>query len=206
MASRLPYFQGADYPAASPRVISVGGTRLSLDASGAWQSESTWNSEGAGGSGCSGSLQAPEWQRQVDDWAQVGCGERRANADIAADADPSTGVNVYDSTPYPYEEAGEKLSTVLHWAPIGGTSVASPIIASMVALAGGAHGVPYLAQTLYSHSGSSLLHDVTEGGNGECDNNYSACGGSLNSPLDCGLGAWVCNATTGYDGPTGVGT
>lgn len=206
-----PYFQGADYPASSPHVISVGGTHLSLRAGGAWQSESAWNSEeggGSGGSGCSGSLQAPEWQRHVGDWAQVGCGERRANADIAADADPSTGVNVYDSTPYPYEEAGKKLSTVLHWVPIGGTSVASPIIASMVALAGGAHGVAYPAQTLYSHLGSPLLHDVTSGGNGQCDAEYLSCSGSLSplSPLDCGQGAWICNTTPGYDGPTGVGT
>jgi hypothetical protein len=203
-----PYFQGADYPASSPHVISVGGTRLSLDASGAWQSESAWNSEGAGGSGCSSSLQAPEWQRHVGDWAHVGCGEYRANADISADADPSTGVNVYDSTPYPYEEAGKKLSTVLHWVPIGGTSVASPIIASMVALAGGAHAVAYPAQTLYSHLGSPLLHDVTSGGNGECDAEYLSCSGSMSplSPLDCGPGAWICNTTAGYDGPTGVGT
>jgi hypothetical protein len=201
-----PYFDGADYPASSPHVISVGGTHLSLGPSGAWQSESAWNSEGAGGSGCSASLQAPEWQQHVSDWAQVGCGQHRANADISADADPATGVNVYDSTRYPYEEEGKKLSTVLHWAPIGGTSVASPIIASMVALAGGAHGVAYPAQTLYSHLGSSLLHDVTEGGNGECHDNYSSCGGSLTSPLDCGIGAWICNTTAGYDGPTGVGT
>jgi subtilase family serine protease len=201
-----PYFDGADYPASSPHVISVGGTHLSLTPDGAWERESSWNSEGAGGSGCSASLLAPTWQRQVSDWAQVGCGEHRANADISADADPSTGVNIYDSTTYPYEEEGKKLNTVLHWVPVGGTSVASPIIAAMVALAGGAHGVAYPAQTLYSHLGSSLLHDVTSGGNGECNDNYSACSGSLVSPLDCGPGAWICNATSGYDGPTGVGT
>lgn len=203
-----PYFQGADYPASSPHVISVGGTTLTLDASGAWQSESAWNSQGAGGSGCSGALQAPPWQLHVGDWAQVGCGQHRANADVAADADPTSGVNVYDSIPYPYEEAGKKLSTVLHWAPIGGTSVASPIIASMVALAGGAHGVAYPAQTLYSHLASPLLHDVTAGGNGQCDAEYVSCEGSISplSPLDCGASAWICNASAGYDGPTGVGT
>jgi hypothetical protein len=208
-----PYFQGADYPASSPHVISVGGTALTLDGEGAWQSESAWNSQGAGlqgagGSGCSGSLQAPAWQQKIEDWTQVGCGTRRANADVAADADPSTGVNVYDTIPYSYEEGGKKFTTVLHWAPIGGTSVASPIIASMIALAGGAHGVAYPAQTLYSHLGSSLLHDVIGGGNGRCDAEYFSCEGSMSplSPLDCGESAWICNATTGYDGPTGVGT
>jgi hypothetical protein len=204
-----PYFQGADYPASSPHVISTGGTLLALGADGTWQSESAWNSEGAGGgSGCSAWLPAPTWQSHVKDWQQVGCGQRRANADIAADADPASGVNVYDSIPYPYEEAGEKLSTVLHWVPIGGTSVASPIIASMIALAGGAHGVAYPAQTLYSHLDSPLLHDVTSGGNGRCGSEYLSCEGSISplSALDCGAGVWICNATVGYDGPTGVGT
>jgi subtilase family serine protease len=200
--SHSPYFEGADYPASSPDVISVGGTRLNLTADGAWESESAWNSEGAGGSGC-GTLAAPAWQRGVADWAQVGCGGLRANADVAADADPSTGVDIYDSTPYPNE--GEII--VPGWSPVGGTSVASPIIASMVALAGGAHGVAFPAQILYSHLGSSFLHDVTTGGNGACDDDYSTgCSGSLSSPLDCGSGTWICNATTGYDGPTGVGT
>ena len=201
-----PYFDGADYPASSPHVISVGGTHLSLTAGGAWESESPWNSEGAGGSGCSASLQAPAWQKSVGDWTQVGCGQHRANADISADADPLSGVNIYDTTPYPFEEKGKKLTTVLHWAPIGGTSVAAPIIASMMALAGGAHGVSYPAKTLYEHLETPLLHDVTTRGDGECDGNYSLCSGSLSSPLDCGAGAWICNATGGYDGPTGVGT
>jgi hypothetical protein len=200
------YFEGADYPASSPHVISVGGTHLNLSAGDAWESESAWNSEGAGGSGCSTSLLAQTWQRHVADWTEVGCGQHRANADISADADPLTGVNVYDSTLYPFEEKGKKVEAVPNWAPIGGTSVASPIIASMVALAGGAHGVAYPAKTLYSHLGTPSLHDVTTGGNGKCEDNYTACSGSLSSPLDCGPGAWICNTTGGYDGPTGVGT
>ena len=200
------YFEGADYPAASPHVVSVGGTALELNAEGAWAGESPWNAassnEGAGGSGCSGSLQAPSWQREVADWAEVGCGTHRANADVSADADPSTGVNVYDSTPYP--EEGK--TVVPNWVPIGGTSVATPMVSAMFALAGGAHGVAYPAETLYTHLGGSELHDVSSGGDGACDDDYAGCEGSLASPLDCGAGAWICNATAGYDGPTGVGT
>jgi hypothetical protein len=200
------YFEGADYPASSPHVISVGGTALQLNAEGAWASESPWNTaaggEGAGGSGCSASLPAPSWQRSVTDWGQVGCGSNRANADVSADADPSTGVNVYDSTPYP--EEGK--TAVPNWVPIGGTSVATPMVTAMFALAGGAHGVAYPAQTLYGHLGGPALHDVSSGGNGACDGDYTSCEGSLVSPLDCGAGAWVCNAAIGYDGPTGVGT
>ncbi len=200
------YFEGADYPASSPHVVSVGGTALELNTEGGWASESPWDTaadnEGAGGSGCSGSLHAPSWQRGVADWAQVGCGAYRANADVSADADPSTGVNVYDSTPYP--EEGK--AVVPNWAPIGGTSVATPMVAAMFALAGGAHGVAYPAETLYAHLGGPALHDVSSGGNGACGGDYASCEGSLVSPLDCGAGAWICNATVGYDGPTGVGT
>jgi hypothetical protein len=47
---------------------------------------------------------------------------------------------------------------------------------------------------------------VTEGGNGSCGGDYSSCSGSLSSPLDCGVGALICNASIGYDGPTGVGS
>lgn len=206
--SNSPYFEGADYPATSPNVVAVGGTSLTLSSGGAWQSESPWNGEGAGGSGCSEALDAPQWQLDLSDWAEVGCGSKRASADVAAVADPATGVDVYDSIPYPYEEGH---TTVLHWLPIGGTSVSSPIVATMFALAGGADGASHPAQTLYSHLGSSLLHDVSGGGNGECDGDYAGCSGSISPlsprfPLDCGAGTWICNATAGYDGPTGVGT
>jgi hypothetical protein len=197
-----PNFESVNYPASSAHVISVGGTSMTIATDGSWQAESAWN---LGGGGCS-TFNASEWQLQVSDWAQVGCGRHRASADIAADADPSTGMDIFDSTPYPEEEEGKKIRVIPYWAPIGGTSVAAPIIASMFALAGGAHSVAYPAQTLYSHLQSSSLHDVSSGGNGECDDEYAHCNGSLASPLDCGAGAWICNATTGYDGPTGVGT
>ncbi len=210
------YFAGADYPAASPDVVAVGGTKLTMD-NGARANETVWNedpdpegqNQGAGGGGCSQLFTAPPWQQAVPDWSAVGCGTKRAVADVSADADPYTGVAVYDSVPTLHEEAtGEEVNTPLEWWPIGGTSVASPIIASMYALAGGAQGIEYPAETLYSHLGSSLLHDVTSGGNGHCDGDYVSCSGTMNplSPLDCGVNVWICNATTGYDGPTGVGT
>ena len=212
---RTSYFVGADYPASSPDVVAVGGTKLTME-NGARESETVWNEDpdaqdgnaGAGGSGCSESFPAPPWQLAVPDWSEVGCGSKRAVADVAADADPYTGVAVYDSVPTLHEMGGKVVNTPPEWEPIGGTSVASPMVASMFALAGGAHGVEYPAQTLYSHLGSASLHDVTVGGDGACDADYASCTGSIDplSPLDCGQGVWICNATTGYDGPTGVGT
>jgi hypothetical protein len=198
---------GVGYPASSPHVIAVGGTSLKLDGSGdAWGEEAAWI--GSGG-GCSLNFTAQPWQSEVGDWAAVGCEGHRAVSDISADADPYTGVAVYDSVPYIPLGGGLKSATVFDWTPIGGTSASTPMIAAMFALAGGSHGVEYPAQTLYSHLGSAALHDITEGSTGKCRGEYSAgCSGST-SPLsltDCGQGAWVCNTTVGYDGPTGVGT
>ena len=197
---------GVNYPASSPHVVAVGGTSLTLSSpAGARSSETVWNN---GGGGCSPAFMAQEWQRDAPDWSSVGCEERRAVADVSADADPDTGVAIYDSVPYVRPGGGLKNARVIGWTPIGGTSVASPIIASMFALAGGSHGVEYPAKTLYSHLGSAGLYDVTEGGNGKCADDYSSgCTGSM-SPLsvsDCGQGMLICNAAPGYDGPSGVG-
>ena len=198
---------GVNYPASSPHVVAVGGTSLELDRGGeAWGEESAWI--GSGG-GCSLNFTAQPWQSEVADWPSVGCEGRRAVNDVSADADPYTGVAVYDSVPYIYLGGGLNSATVFDWVPVGGTSASTPMIAAMFALAGGSHGVQYPAKTLYSHLGSAALHDVTEGATGKCFGDYSSgCTGSM-SPLsltDCGQGVWICNTTTGYDGPTGVGT
>jgi hypothetical protein len=196
----------ADYPASSPHVIAVGGTRLNLSAGGAWASETVWNGEGAGGSGCSVLFTAQPWQREVTDWSSVGCGTSRAVADVSADADPYTGVAVYDSEP------GEEGET---WRPVGGTSVASPIVASVFALAGGAHGVGYPARTLYENEvkAPGSLHDVLSGSNGKCNktplfrpDGTSSCTPSEEAAASNCSNTLICLAGPGYDGPTGVGT
>jgi hypothetical protein len=203
---------GVGYPASSPHVVSVGGTSLTMtgESGQAWASESVW---GGSGGGCSVNFPAQAWQREVSDWSSVGCGtgsvSRRASTDVAADADPYTGVAVYDSVPYLIPGERPREGRPPGWTPLGGTSVASPIVASMFALAGGSHGVAYPAQTLYSHLGSALLHDITEGGNGRCEGFYEdGCSGSMVplAPEDCGRDALICNASAGYDGPSGVGT
>jgi Subtilase family len=203
------------YPASSPHVIAVGGTRLSLTAEGGWAGETVWNggahtlvvSRGAGGGGCSSRFPAPPWQLELPNWSLVGCESRRAVADVSADADPYTGVAVYDSTPVPVEEGFETLD----WAPIGGTSLASPLIAATFALAGGPAGIEYPASTLYesrvAHPGA--LHDIQSGSNGECTKAFAPEGLSgcteSEEALSCS-GEAICLAGPGYDGPSGVGT
>jgi Subtilase family len=206
----------ADYPASSPHVIAVGGTRLGLNA-GAWQEETVWNGAGAGGGGCATELTAPAWQQSLADWSSVGCNSRRAVADVAADADPYTGVSVYDSTPI-REVIGKEEVEYRGWVTIGGTSVASPIIAATFALAGGpakntkSETVKYPAQTLYENLAADpgALHDVVSGSNGACANGFNEHTGLSECSLaeedaSC-LAEAKCLAGPGYDGPSGVGT
>ena len=157
---------GTEFPAASQYVTAVGGTTLSLAADGSYLGETVWDGSG---SGCSRYISKPAWQ------TDTGC-TRRTIADVSAVADPSTGAAVYDSVPYSGQSG---------WFQVGGTSLASPLIAAAYALAGNTGAVSD-ASGLYGHAG--LLHDITSGSNGLCS------------------GSYLCNARAGYDGPTGLGT
>ncbi len=144
---------GTRYPAASRYVTSVGGTSL-VRAPGparGW-SETAWNSAGATGSGCSAYEGKPAWQ------TDTGCSRRTEN-DVAADADPNTGVAVYDT--YGPDRG---------WQVFGGTSVSSPIIAATYALAGAPGAGASPAEYPYQHT--SRLYDVTSGSDGSCGGSY----------------------------------
>jgi subtilase family serine protease len=156
---------GVGYPAASQYVVAVGGTSLT-ESLGTW-TEMAWS---GAGSGCSSYEAKPSWQ------TDTGCSKRTV-ADVSAVADPYTGVNVYDS-----------YGSYDGWYVFGGTSVSSPIIASVYALAGGPAAGSYPASYPYTNANSSNLHDVTSGSNGSCG------------------GSYLCTAGPGYDGPTGLGT
>ena len=167
----------ANFPAASPSVVAVGGTSLSH--SGSSWSSTAWDD---GGSGCSKQFTAALWQSAASNFSAAGCGSGRSVADVSAVGDPYTGVDVYDTTP-----TGSGSST--GWGVWGGTSASAPIVAGEFALGGGAHGAAAPATTLYSHLGeSSDFYDVTSGSNGTCS------------------GTTACKAASGLDGPTGVGS
>lgn len=167
---------GAAFPAVDNHVVAVGGTSLRRDSttSRGW-TETAWS---GAGSGCSSFFVKPSWQ------TDTGC-SRRMEADVSAVADPNTGVSVYDS----YGSTGG-----LNWYVFGGTSVASPIIASVYALANNTGTTDYPAKFAYANR--SALNDVTSGSNGTCTGSGKKRGGS----------PYFCNAGVGYDGPTGLGT
>ncbi|MDF3294198.1 putative Ig domain-containing protein [Streptomyces silvisoli] len=149
---------GAEYPAASRYVTSVGGTSLTRDSSARGWSESVWNTsstEGTG-SGCSAYDTKPSWQ------TDSGCSNRTIS-DVSAVADPATGVAVYQT----YGGSG--------WNVYGGTSASSPIIASVYALAGTPAAGSYPASYPYAHT--SALNDVTSGSNGSCSPSYLCTAG-----------------------------
>ncbi|MER5216082.1 S53 family peptidase [Streptomyces sp. NPDC002838] len=145
---------GAEYPAASRYVTSVGGTKLATSSTSRGWTESVWktsSTEGTG-SGCSAYDAKPSWQ------TDTGCG-KRVIADVSAVADPATGVSVYDS-----------YGVTAGWYTFGGTSASAPIIAGVYALAGTPSSGSYPAQFPYENT--SALNDVTSGTNGTCSTSY----------------------------------
>ena len=184
-------------PASMPGVISVGGTTLSLNGEGKRAQETVWNGNGrenereyesgASGGGCSIFFEAPFWQRYAPGFAASGCGDKRLNADVAAVADPVTGFDIYDTYDCGPECEELKANGTESWSTIGGTSVSTPLIASLYALAGGADGITYPAETLYAHLGDASLFDVENNGNGYCNNGGGACGinAQFHEELDC---------------------
>lgn len=156
---------GAQWPASSSHVIAVGGTSLVRDGSARGWSETVWS--GTGG-GCSAFIAKPAWQHDS------GCARRTSN-DIAAFADPNPGVSVYDSY----------LSSSPGWRTYGGTSVAAPIVAGTIALAGNGKSALLDASYIYAHTAS--LNEITSGHNGSC-------------------ATYLCAAGSGYSAPAGNGS
>jgi len=166
------------YPAYNPAVLAVGGTTLNLNPDGSVASEQAWDESGGGQSWVE---QEPAYQDQVQSTGM------RQMPDVAFDADPNTGVAVYDSIPY-LGETG--------WWEVGGTSVGAPswsaILADADQLRAG-HGEPpltaagYAVQNAVYSLPTSVLVPVTTGpDNGFC-------------PVGCAPGA-------GYDEITGMGS
>lgn len=143
---------GPEYPASSEYVTAVGGTALHRDPSTTrgW-TESVWltNATEGGSSGCDTYQSKPSFQQGVD----TGC-DGRATADVSMDADPATGVAVYQT----YGGSG--------WAVYGGTSASSPMFAAAAALAGAAGTTDYGNDLSYANA--SQMNDITQGNNGSC--------------------------------------
>jgi subtilase family serine protease len=159
---------GVIYPSSSPNVVAVGGTTLNLNSDGSFSSETAWSGSGGGVSS-----QETEPAYQVA-YGVLGTSGHRGVPDVSYNADPNTGVLVYDSTPYNGQTG---------WWIVGGTSAGAPQWAAIQAL-----GLSCSNANFYVDAKSvnypSYFRDITSGANGA----YSAGAGydlvtGLGSPL-----------------------
>ncbi len=172
------------YPAYSPNVTAVGGTTLSLDGSNNILNETVWNDgTHSSGGGISQYEAKPSWQNGVANQSAT----KRVMPDVAFDANPSTGVPIYDT----FNNASNK-----PWSKVGGTSFSAPAWAALVAIANQGRtlvGLPVFDTTslmtkLYSMPASNF-NDITSG----------TSGGSI--PQSAGVGF---DAVTGRGSPKGA--
>ena len=147
------------YPSVSPNVVSAGGTTIHRDQHGNFLSETAWSGSGGGPS-------AYEPRPAFQDGIVVIVGSQRGAPDFSFDADPASGVSVYDST---------SCQGLVGWMVFGGTSVSSPALAGIVNLAGHFYADSTTElDTIYSNLGKAKdFRDITSGTAGK----YSATTG-----------------------------
>ncbi|MGO9582937.1 MAG: hypothetical protein ACLP36_09030 [Acidimicrobiales bacterium] len=150
------------WPSTSPDVISVGGTSLSFTSGGTLAKETAWSD---GGGGCSNYETASVYQSS----GSVSCAGMRATPDLSLDADPNSGVSVYDSVSYEGQTG---------WFTVGGTSASTAMVAAEAAVT----GTEVNAKYVYANPANIPFRDITSGSNG-----YPALPGY---DLASGLGAW----------------
>jgi len=173
---------GVYWPSVSSNVVAVGGTTLSYGGSGA-RSETAWS--GTGG-GMSAFTARPAYQTGAV--PGLGTPARRMLADVAFNADPSSGQYVAVIKPG---------ATTPQWMSVGGTSLSTPQWAGFVAVAnaqralaakptlGGMHALLYGNIGAVPGTYAGAFADIVQGSNGTCAG---------------------CSAKAGYDALTGLGT
>jgi len=175
---------GTGYPAASPNVIAVGGTTLngcSGTSCAGFSSETAWSGSGGGASsvesipGFQSGYTGPVFGATS---ISLLTGGNRGVPDVSFEANPNTGVSVYDSTRYSGQSG---------WFTLGGTSVGAPNWAGILAAGAAAHETALQGNSsIYSGGYTTNLRDIASGTNGSCG-------------MDCTAG-------TGYDLVTGLGS
>jgi subtilase family serine protease len=143
------------YPSVSPNVVSAGGTTINRDDSGAFVSETAWVGSGGGPS-------AYESRPPYQDAIMSLVGSQRGAPDFSFDADPSSGVSVYDSAPCQGHNG---------WMVFGGTSVSAQALAGIINLSNHFYGNSNLElSTIYANRASaSDFRDITYGSSGQFD-------------------------------------
>src|SRR5258707_1375978 len=180
----------ASDPGAQPLVTSVGGTTLYTAPHAMYQGEQVWNllgiGDGATGGGVSKYWLIPSWQPAKVMTKNGGSATHRNFPDVAAVADPLTGVAVYSSL-------------FGGWQEIGGTSVSAPLWAGFFSSVNSSRETVGLGKIGFFNpffykiarvNQANMLNDILDGTNGNAEL-YQIPG---------------YNAGPGYDDCTGWGT
>jgi subtilase family serine protease len=214
-----------EFPADLPYVTGVGGSSVFIGSKGQWLGEQGWQTAysalkngkwgkpvySSGGGGGTSTLFTQPWYQQ----GKVPASESeyysnvpmRTVPDIAMDADPNTGMIVGETQVFPD-------GTYWDQYRIGGTSLSSPLLAGLVAVADQAHhkALGFINPLYYSMIGTSAVHDIvapkspiaqvrTEFVNG-VDNKQ----GKLYKLQTIDVQTSTLRDGPGYDDETGVGT
>lgn len=147
---------GVQYPAASPFVVGVGGTSLTLASNAVWKSETAWVGSGGGKS---------RFEAEPSYQASAQTSGKRGVPDVAYDADPNTGVPAYNSNACAACFTG--------WQQWGGTSIGAPQWAALFARANAARAMAGKGPLSLPHivlyaAPASNYHDIVSGSNGGC--------------------------------------
>lgn len=162
------------WPGVSPNVVCAGGTTINRNSSGQFTGETAWSGSGGGPS-------KYELRPAYQDPIAGTVGSFRGAPDLSADANPNTGVWVYDSTP---------CNGLSGWMIFGGTSVSAPTWAGIINLANSFHS-----------SSSTELQTVYA----ICTNGASSCSSANFRDITSGS-AGRYHAQTGWDFATGIGS
>jgi len=176
------------FPSASPWVVSVGGTTVNRDSSGNFLSESCWADSGGGTSSVEAWQSPPNILNGMGPWSayqyETFGQNNRSTPDISFNADPASGVWVYDTD-----------GTCFGFCTVGGTSVGSPAIAGIINTSNNRLGQASLANPWYDTLENNLLYAQL--------NDHAAYGANF---YDVTTGSNGHAAGAGYDQCTGIGS
>lgn len=173
-----------NWPAVSPSVLAVGGSKLMYSGSGI-KSEVAWSSSGGN---VSAFVAAPSYQSSIKLTGSATATKFRAQADVSFNSDPTTGQYVAITNP---------TTKATGWFSYGGTSIATPQWAGIVTIANAQRVLARKAvigktlnASLYTKIANTSNYgkaftDVNSGSNGSCS---------------------TCKSVAGYDTITGLGT
>jgi subtilase family serine protease len=217
-----------EFPADLPLVTGVGGTSVFIGRHGQWLDEHGWQTAystltngawtpappgtyNSGGGGGTSDLFTQPWYQAGKVPASIsqanGSTPMRAVPDIAMPGDPNTGFLVGETQVFPD-------GTYWDQYRIGGTSLSSPLLAGVVAVANQAHHHPlgFINPLYYKLLGTSALHDIVAPTSPvaqvrtDYTNFLDNSQGKFWRLQTVDVQSSTLHDTPGYDNETGVGT